>query len=238
MQTKDYKERHSRSLPLLGEDGLYRLKSANVAVFGIGGVGGYAAEALCRAGIGSIDIYDHDMVSVSNLNRQIIATESTIGLAKVNAMRDRMLDISSGMQVGAHQIFYSPENADSIDLSKYDYIVDAIDSVPSKLELITRTKELSVPIISAMGAGNKLDPTRLEVADISKTTVCPLAKAVRCELRKRGITSGVKVVFSKEEPCKDTPKENGRPVPASLPFVPSVMGLIMAGEVIRDIALK
>ncbi len=238
MSTEVYKDRHARTLPILGSDGLYRLKECHVAVFGVGGVGGYAAEALCRAGVGFIDVFDADTVSVSNLNRQIIATESTVGLDKVEAMRQRLSDISSECRVGAYKMFYSPENADDVDLSKYDYIIDAIDSVRSKLELIKRAKALGVRIISAMGAGNKLDPTRFEVADISKTSVCPLAKVIRRELRALGITHGLKVVYSKEEPSAHAVDELGKAVPASLPFVPSVMGLIMAGEVIKEISLN
>ncbi len=238
MLTNIYKERHLRSTPLLGEDGICRLKASKVAVFGIGGVGGYAAEAICRAGVGEIDIFDSDTVSVSNLNRQIVALESTVGLDKVEVMRARILDIDSGIKVGAYKLFYSAENADTVDLAKYDFIIDAIDSVPSKLLLIERALAAQTPLISAMGAGNKLDPTRFEVADISKTSACPLAKVIRCELRKRGITKGVKVVYSREEPHKSSLSENGRPAPASLSFVPSVMGLIMAGEVIKSIALK
>ncbi len=238
MQSNIYNSRHERSLPLLKNEGISQLKSAHVAVFGIGGVGSFAAEALCRAGIGKIDIFDSDIVSVSNLNRQIIATESTVGKDKVQVMKSRMSDINSEISVTAHKLFYSSENADLIDLSQYDYIIDAIDSVPSKLELITRAKALGVRIISAMGAGNKLEPTRFEVSDISKTSVCPLAKVMRCELRKRGITKGLKVVYSREEPAAVNSNGNGRSVPASLPFVPGVVGLIMAGEVIKEIALK
>lgn len=239
MQTKVYEssERHARSALMLGADGIEKLKKSKIAVFGVGGVGGYAVEALARSGIGEIDIFDSDTVSVSNLNRQIIATESTVGLDKVEIMKARMLDICSELRIGAYKVFYSPENADNYDLSRYDYIVDAIDSVTSKIELITRAKSAGVKIISSMGAGNKLDPTMFEVSDIYKTSVCPLARVMRQELRKRGVKE-LKVVYSKEEPAPSVISENGRRAPGSLPFVPSVAGLIMAGEVIKDLALK
>ena len=231
-------ERFSRSDLLLGEDGKNRIRKAYVAVFGIGGVGGHAAEALARVGIGKIDLFDADTVPVSNLNRQIVALTSTVGMAKVDVMKARILDINPDCNVTAHEIFYSEENADSIDFSKYDYIVDAIDTVKSKLLLIERANAVGVKIISSMGAGNKLDPTAFEVSDIYKTSVCPLARVMRTELRRRAIPS-LKVVYSKEEPCRAVADDSGaRHAPGSISFVPSVAGLILAGEVIKDIAFN
>ncbi len=227
----------SRSELLLGCDGMKRLSQAHVAIFGIGGVGGYAAEALARTGVGLIDLIDSDTVSESNLNRQIIATKDAVGRLKTEVMRDRILSINPNAAVNIHSLFYSEDTANEIDLSAYDYIIDAIDSVKSKLLLIESAKLADTPIISSMGTGNKLDPTRLEVSDISKTSVCPLAKVVRCELRRRGINH-LKVVYSKEEPIKAmVSDEKTRHAPGSIAFVPSVAGLIMAGEVIKDIAL-
>ena len=244
----------ARSQLLLGSEGMERLARARVAVFGIGGVGGYATEALARSGIGAIDIFDDDRVCLTNLNRQIIALHSTIGRDKTQVMKERLLDINPNMKVEATNIFYLPETADFIDLSVYDYVVDAVDTVKAKLELVCRAKALEVRIISAMGAGNKLDPTRLKVADIYKTSVCPLARVMRTELRKRGIP-GLKVVFSTEEAMKPAEDEElscknhcvcppgtarncsaRRAIPGSTSFVPPVMGLIMAGEIVRDIA--
>ena len=244
----------ARSRLLLGSEGMERLARARVAVFGIGGVGGYIAEALARSGIGAIDIFDDDRVCLTNLNRQIIALHSTIGRDKTQVMKERLLDINPNMKVEATNIFYLPETADFIDLSVYDYVVDAVDTVKAKLELVCRAKALEVRIISAMGAGNKLDPTRLKVADIYKTSVCPLARVMRTELRKRGIP-GLKVVFSTEEAMKPAEDEElscknhcvcppgtarncsaRRAIPGSTSFVPPVMGLIMAGEIVRDIA--
>jgi len=232
------KESFSRSALLLGDEGMERIYNARVAVFGVGGVGGHAVEALARTGVGKIDIIDADTVSVSNLNRQIIALESTVGRAKVDVMRERILDINPSCEVRAYQSFYSDENADGFDLSKYDYIIDAIDTVKSKLELIVRAEAAGVKIISSMGAGNKLDPTAFEVADIYKTSVCPLARVMRSELRRRGIKK-LKVVYSKEEPIRAALEDNApRHAPGSLAFVPSVVGLIIAGEVIKDIAFN
>ena len=244
----------ARSQLLLGSEGMERLARARVAVFGIGGVGGYAAEALARSGIGAIDIFDDDRVCLTNLNRQIIAFHSTIGRDKTQVMKERLLDINPKLKVEATNIFYLPETADFIDLSVYDYVVDAVDTVKAKLELVCRVKALGVMIISAMGAGNKLDPTRLKVADIYQTSVCPLARVMRTELRKRGIP-GLKVVFSTEEAMKLAEDEElscknhcvcppgttrncsaRRAIPGSTSFVPPVMGLIMAGEIVRDIA--
>ena len=244
----------ARSQLLLGSEGMDRLARARVAVFGIGGVGGYIAEALARSGIGAIDIFDDDRVCLTNLNRQIIALHSTIGREKTQVMKERLEDINPKLKVQARNIFYLPETADTIDLSVYDYVVDAVDTVKAKLELVCRAKALGVKIISAMGAGNKLDPTRLKVADIYKTSVCPLARVMRTELRKRGIP-GLKVVFSTEEAMKPAEDEElscnsrcicppgtarscsaRRAIPGSTSFVPPVMGLIMAGEIVRDIA--
>lgn len=213
---------------MLGEDAVARLKAAKVAVFGVGGVGGFTAEALCRAGVGSITLVDSDRVAVSNINRQIIATHSTVGKYKTEAMRERMADINPDCRVTCVSEFYSEEN--EIPLDGLDYVADCIDSVKSKLHLITRATESGVRVISSMGAGNKLDPTRFTVADISKTHTDPLAKVVRTELRKRGINH-LKVVFSDEPPINPS----GERTPGSISFVPSVVGLIIAGEIIKDI---
>ncbi len=228
--------RDSRTEMLIGKEAVKKIKSARVAIFGIGGVGGYALEALARAGVGSFLLVDSDTVCESNLNRQIIATEKTLGKNKVDAARERVLEINSSARVEVRAEFFSPENADSFDLSSFDYIIDAIDSVKSKLALICKAKAENIPIISAMGAGNKLDPTRFEVSDISKTSVCPLAKAVRTGLRKMGINH-LKVVYSKEEPVRFFSDGEER-APASISFVPSAMGLIIAGEAIKDIAFS
>ena len=226
----------TRTRALLGEDGANRLKNSHVAVFGLGGVGGHLSEALARAGVGAIDIFDKDTVSMSNINRQIIALHSTVGMSKVDVMKRRILDINPECRVNAYEVFYLPENADDYDLSVYDYIVDAVDTVSAKLELICRADRVGVPVISAMGAGNKTDPTLFEVANINETTVCPLARVIRRELKKRGVKA-LKVVYSKEEPVRrdDAEIENGKAIPGSLSFVPSVMGLIMAGEVVKDL---
>ena len=238
---------------LTGREGMERLSHARVAVFGIGGVGGYTAEALARSGVGSIDIFDDDRVCLTNLNRQIIAVHSTIGRDKTQVMKERLLDINPKLKVESKNIFYLPETANCVDLSVYDYIADAVDTVKAKLELVCRSHALGVKIISAMGAGNKMDPTRLQVADIYKTSICPLARVMRTELRKRSIPA-LKVVYSTEEALE--PKEVGdfccqkqcacptdingthsarRSIPGSTAFVPPVMGLIMAGEIVRDI---
>ena len=233
------KEEFSRTAYVYGEDAVEKLNNARVAVFGVGGVGGYICEALVRAGVGSIDIFDRDTVSLSNINRQIIALHSTVGRPKVEVMKERMLDINPDCKVEAHEVFYLPENADEFDLSKYDYIADAVDTVAAKIEIAKRAHKLSIPIISAMGAGNKTDPTRFEVADINNTTVCPLARVMRRELKALGIKK-YKVVYSKEEPRKSgvTDAETGKAIPGSLSFVPSAMGLIMASEIINDIVKK
>ena len=231
-------ERFSRSELLLGSDGIQRLKNAHVAVFGVGGVGGHVAEALARCGVGKIDVIDSDMVSVSNLNRQIVALESTVGKAKVTVIAERIRDINPDCTVLELQKFYSPDSASEFDLSKYDYVIDAIDSVTSKLELITRASALGVRIISSMGTGNKLDPTAFMIDDIYKTSVCPLARVMRTELRKRGVKK-LKVLYSKEEPIKAVAESiAGKHSPGSVSFVPSVAGLIIAGEVIKDIAFS
>lgn len=228
----------SRTELLIGADGMERLKNAKVAVFGIGGVGGYVCEMLARSGVGSIALFDSDTVSTTNRNRQIIALESTTGKPKVEVMWERILDINPGAKVTVSNVFYTPENADSYPLSGYDYVADCIDTVSSKIELIVRAKGAGVRIISAMGAGNKLDPTRFEVADIYKTSVCPLARTMRYELRKRGIRS-LKTVYSKEEPRKplgDIGEESfGRHIPASAAFAPAGMGIVMASEIVRDL---
>ena len=222
-----------RSELLLGKDGVSRLKAARVAVFGIGGVGGHCAEALVRSGIGAIDLFDGDAFVESNLNRQLFATQETLGEKKVEAARRRLLSIFPDTAVSAHHLFVLPENIDTIDFSVYDYVVDAIDTVAGKVAIIERARSKGVPVISSMGAGNKLDPTAFRVADIEKTRVCPLARAVRTLLRKKGV-SGVKAVYSEELPVEK--REEGSET-GSVSFVPSVAGLILAGEVVKDIAL-
>lgn len=235
-------EQFERSAMLLGAEGIGRLEKARVAVFGLGGVGGHAAEALVRSGVGAIDLIDRDRVALSNLNRQLIATRETVGRLKTEAMAERLRAINPEARITAWPMFYLPETADSIDLRRYDYVLDAVDTVTAKLTLILRAAEADTPIISAMGAGNKLDPTLLRVADISRTSVDPLARIMRKELRRRGIER-LKVVCSTEPPlAPETPPGGGesgrRATPGSVAFVPSVMGLIMAGEVVKDIALN
>ena len=227
----------SRTALLIGEDGVEKLKKARVAVFGVGGVGGYVVEALARSGVGALDLVDKDTVSESNINRQIIALHSTVGQYKTEVAAARARDINPHVKVQTHNVFYLPETASTFDFSAYDYVVDAIDTVSGKLALVEQAKRCDVPIISSMGAGNKLDPTAFEVADISKTSVCPLARVMRRELKKRGIEH-LKVVYSKEEPLLslETDEETGKSVPGSIAFVPSVVGLIIAGEVIKDLA--
>lgn len=227
----------SRTERLLGADAMERLRNARVAVFGVGGVGGYAIEALVRSGVGTIDIFDHDVVSVTNLNRQIIATHDTIGLYKVDVMKERALSINPDAVINAHNCFYMPDNADEYDFSVYDYIIDAIDTVTGKIEIIMRANEAGVKVISCMGTGNKLDASAFKVADIYKTSVCPLARVMRYELRKRGIKR-LKVVYSEEKPIQgksDTEAENA---PASVVFAPAVAGMIAAGEVIKDLSIN
>ncbi len=226
---------------LLGEAAVERLSHARVAVFGLGGVGGYALEALARGGIGALDLIDHDTISPSNINRQILATQSTVGLPKVEAARRRVLDINPEARVTVWPVFYNAETADSFDFTKYDYIIDAIDTVTGKLALVERAMACSTPIICCMGTGNKLDPTAFRVEDISKTTMCPLARIMRKELGKRGIKH-LKVVYSQEEAIKPVGWEEEaaaigkRQIPGSVSFVPGAAGLILAGEVIKDLA--
>ncbi|MBR6184852.1 MAG: tRNA threonylcarbamoyladenosine dehydratase [Clostridia bacterium] len=231
----------ARTRLLLGDEAVERLQSCRVAVFGLGGVGGYAVEALARAGIGALDLIDSDRVALSNINRQLLALHSTVGKSKAEAARDRVLDISPDCRVTIHKIFYLPQNRDQFDLTQYDYIVDAIDTVKGKLSLAEQAQEANVPIISAMGAGNKLDPTAFRVADIAETSVCPLARVMRSECKRRGIRR-LKVVYSTETPRRpvkapeDQPGPVRRDIPGSVSYVPGVMGLILAGEVIRDLA--
>ena len=226
----------SRGELLLGKEGIKRLRKARVAVFGIGGVGSFAAEALARGGVGHMALIDGDTVSLTNINRQLIATQKTIGRKKTEVMAERIHDICPETEVVEYPCVYGTENRDLIDFASYDYIVDAIDTVTSKLLLIEEAKKAGTEVISCMGTGNKLDPTRFEVADISKTSVCPLAKVMRKELKNRGI-SGLKVVNSKELPLKpaDSQETGKRQIPGSLSFVPPVAGMILAGEVIRHI---
>ena len=234
-------DQYSRTRLLLGDDAVERLRNARVAVFGLGGVGGYVVEALARAGIGALDLIDHDTVGLSNLNRQIFAVHSTVGMSKVQAAADRVKDIAPDIRVTAHEAFYLPETAGQFDFAQYDYIVDAIDTVTGKLMLARQAQDAGTPIISSMGTGNKLDPTAFRVADISETRVCPLARIMRKECKKRGIRK-LKVVYSEEEPLvprspegiEELP-EGRRALPGSVSFVPSVAGLIIAGEVVKDL---
>lgn len=229
-----------RTEMLLGADGMQRLQKSRVAVFGVGGVGGYAVEALARSGIGSIDIFDNDTVCESNLNRQIIATSKTIGMYKTDAMKQRILDINPDADINAFNVFYTPENSSLYPIDKYDYVIDAIDTVTSKIHLICECYRANVPIISAMGAGNKLNAAMLEVDDIYRTSGCPLARVMRRELKARGIKH-LKVVYSKEPAMTPLPleKNNGsrRQAPGSTAFVPGAAGLIIAGEVVKHLAL-
>ena len=230
----------SRTRMLLGDQALERLGKARVAVFGIGGVGGHAVEALARSGVGALDLVDSDRVALSNLNRQIIATRDTLGMLKVDAAKARVLSINPDCAVETWPVFFLPETADRFDFTQYDYVIDAIDTVAGKLRLIEAAKAAGVPVISSMGAGNKLDPTAFRVADISETSVCPLARIMRRELKKRGIDH-VKVVFSTEPALVPAPTEEPtarRSTPGSTAFVPAVAGLILAGEVIKDIARR
>ncbi len=231
-------EQFSRTEMLIGSAALEKLQNSKAAVFGIGGVGGFAAEALARAGIGHFELIDNDVVSITNLNRQIIALHSTIGRPKTEVMAERIKDINPEADVSVRNCFFLPENADEFDFSSYDYVVDAVDTVTAKLAIISQAKKAGVPVISSMGTGNKLSPAMLEVSDISKTSVCPLAKVMRYELKKRGIKD-VKVVYSKEIPIKPRfeASDSGerRAVPGSVSFVPSAAGLIIASEVIKDL---
>lgn len=244
----------ARTQLLLGSEGMARLDASRVAIFGVGGVGGYTAEALARSGVGAIDLFDDDRICITNLNRQIIATRGSVGQYKADAMAERLLQINPNLLVGVNRMFYMPDTADQVNLSQYDYVVDAVDTVTAKVELVMRAQAHGVPIISAMGAGNKLDPTRLKVADIYETSMCPLARVMRHELRKRGVPA-LKVVYSTEPPRKtsDDPSIScryhcvcppgtvrkctvRRDIPGSTAFVPPVMGLIIAGEIVRSLA--
>ena len=246
----------SRTELLLGKEAMEKLKNAKVAVFGIGGVGGYVCEALVRSGVGAFDLIDDDKVCLTNLNRQIIATRKTVGKYKTDVMKDRILEINPDARVEVHKCFFLPENADEFPFEEYDYIVDAVDTVTAKISLVMKAQEMNVPIISSMGAGNKLDASQFRVADIYKTKVCPLAKVMRRELKKRGVKK-LKVVYSEEQPTR--PVEDmaiscrtncicppgaahkcteRRDFPGSVAFVPSVAGLIIAGEVVKDLAAK
>ena len=227
---------HSRTAALIGEEGLHRLASARVAVFGIGGVGGHLAEALARAGVGHIHLIDRDVVSLSNINRQAVALHSTVGRPKAEVMAERIKDINPDCRVETSVCFYLPENADDFDLSRYDFVADCVDTVAAKLELAVRCQAAGTPLIAAMGAGNKLHPERFRISDISKTETDPLARIMRRELKKRGIKK-LLCVWSDEPPrASNLLGENGKPAPASISFVPSAMGLIMAGEIIRTLA--
>lgn len=225
----------SRTELLLGKEAVKKLSRCRVAVFGIGGVGGYVCEALVRSGIGAFDLTDHDRVSLTNINRQIIATHKTIGAYKTEVMKERMKDINPQVQVNINNCFFLPEHADDFPFGEYDYVVDAVDTVAAKTALIMKAKEAGVPVISSMGAGNKLDAGRFQVADIYQTKVCPLARVMRRELKKRGIEK-LKVVYSEEEPVKPVRDDAEERVPGSVAFVPSVAGLLIAGEVIRDLS--
>lgn len=245
----------SRTELLLGKEAMQTLENSRVAVFGIGGVGGYTVEALARSGVGTIDLIDDDKVCLTNINRQIIATRKTVGKYKVDVMKERILDINPNARVNAHKCFFLPETKNAFDFSQYSYVVDAVDTVTAKIQLVLEAQSAGVPIISSMGAGNKLDPTGFEVADIYKTSVCPLAKVMRRELKKRNVKH-LKVVYSKEKPLQPMKDEalscksdcvcppgtehkciDRRAIPGSNAFVPSVVGLIIAGEVIKDLTL-
>lgn len=240
MQNRN-KEALSRTELLIGEEALARLGSAHVIIFGVGGVGGYALEALVRSGVGKITAVDSDTVSVSNINRQILATTKTVGRLKVDVAKERATEINPDVEFTVLPMFYSEENEDEIDLTKYDYVIDAIDSVRSKIRLIENAKAANTPIISSMGAGNKLDPTAFKVADIYKTSVCPLARVVRTELKKRKIKN-LKCVYSEEPPVKVQTNGEGtgenRRIPASIATTPSAAGLVIAAEVINDLVNK
>ena len=231
------KDAFSRTELLLGSEAMDKLARSRVAVFGVGGVGGYVVEALARSGVGALDLIDHDTVTESNLNRQILALHSTIGQYKVDVAEARVHDINPEAVVRTYKCFYTSDTADTFDFTQYDYIVDAIDTVTGKIALVLQAKAADTPIICAMGAGNKLEPSAFEVADISKTSMCPLAKVMRRELGKRGVKH-VKVVYSKEEPLTPQKQErtpSGKVVPGSVAFVPSAAGLILAGEVVKDL---
>lgn len=224
--------RWNRTSALVGEEGVKKLSKTKIAVFGIGGVGSYTVEALARSGVGCIDIFDNDVVDITNINRQLIALTSTVGNLKTKVMAERVKDINPEILVNEYPVFVTPEYLETLDFSNYDYVVDAIDNVTAKIGICQKSRDANIPVISAMGAGNKLDPTKFEVAPIEKTSVCPLARVMRLELKKRNI-KGVKAVFSKETPIKN--KSTAKTSPASISFVPSVAGLIIASEVIKDI---
>ena len=226
----------SRTEALIGKEGLEKLKNARVAVFGVGGVGGYVVKALARSGVGEIDLIDSDKVSVSNINRQIIALHSTVGRYKTEVMAERIKDINPNAKVNVFNLFYLPETAEKFDFAAYDYVVDAVDTVSAKLSIVERAYQVKIPVISSMGAGNKLNPTDFEIADIYQTSVCPLAKVMRRELKKRGVEK-LKVIYSQEEPKSEgiADEERGKRSPASIAFVPSVAGLIIASEVVKDL---
>ena len=236
-------EEFSRSALLLGEDAIRKLNGCRVALFGLGGVGGYVLEALARAGVGELHLIDNDSFSLSNLNRQILATRKTIGRPKVEAAKERVLDINPQAVVCTYPMFYTPDTADQLDFRKFDYVIDAIDTVSGKLSLIEQACSASVPVISCMGTGNKLDPAAFQVSDLSKTTMCPLARVMRRELGRRGIRH-IKVVYSQEEPLTPVGWEEEaaalgkRQIPGSVSFVPGAAGLILAGEVIKDLIRK
>ena len=236
---------YQRTAMLLGEEKIQVLQNKKVAVFGIGGVGGYVCEALARSGIGHFELFDHDVVSATNINRQIIALHSTVGRKKTEVMKERMLDINPELDVVVHDCFYLPRNADEFSFSDFDYVVDCVDTVTAKLEIISRCKRENVPVISSMGTGNKLDPTGFVVTDISKTKVCPLAKVMRKECKTRGIKD-LKVVYSEEKPISpktlqlletEMPSDGKRSIPGSIAFVPSAAGLVLAAEVVKDLCL-
>lgn len=225
---------HSRTVRLIGENALQKLQNARVAVFGLGGVGGYVVEALARGGVGELHLIDNDRVQESNLNRQIFALRSTVGKYKTQAAKERVLDINPNIRVHTYELFFLPENKTAFDFTKVDYVVDAIDTVSGKLAIIEECTRLGIPVISSMGTGNKLDGGAFVVADVFQTDVCPLARVMRRELKKRGIDR-LKVVYSKEKPNDSGVNEDGKPTPASISFVPPVAGLLMAGEVIKDL---
>ena len=240
---RELTEIFSRTELLIGREALERLQGSRVAVFGVGGVGGHVVEALARSGVGSFELIDNDVVSPSNINRQIIATWQTVGQYKVDVMRERILSINPRAAVNVRRCFYLPETAEKFDFGEYSYVVDAVDTITAKIDIIMRAREAGTPVISSMGAGNKLDPSRFRVADIYQTSVCPLARVMRRELRKRGVES-LKVVYSTEEAIKpewsaeEAGKKGLASVPGSVAFVPAVAGLLMAGEGIRDLALN
>ena len=240
MEVIRVEDRFTRTRILLGDEAMEKLRNSRVAIFGVGGVGGYVAEALARSGVGAFDLIDRDQVSITNLNRQIIATTGTIGMDKTEAMAARIRDINPEARVVQHKCFYLPETAGDFDFTQYDYVVDAVDTVTAKIEIILQAQRAAVPVISSMGAGNKLDPSKFEVADIYKTSVDPLARVMRRELKKRGVRK-LKVVYSKEEPLKPLgrieadPEAGRKDVPGSNAFTPSAAGLLIASEVVKDL---